>query len=114
MNVDHITLEEGNMKRLVIGYDGSECAKDAFRDLRSAGLSGDLDVKLLTIADVWLPATKLSGSDRGEFEGCEGKGGKTLSRVQGNSHCIIGIDNAICLSQADIIIKTNKGSSTSA
>ena len=44
------------MKRLVIGYDGSECAKAALRDLRSAGLSGDLDVKLLTVADVWLPA----------------------------------------------------------
>ena len=55
MNVDRITLEEGNMKRLVIGYDGSECAKDALRDLRSVGLSGDLDVKLLTVADVWLP-----------------------------------------------------------
>jgi nucleotide-binding universal stress UspA family protein len=43
------------MKRLLIGYDGSECAGEAMDDLRYAGLPGDLDVKLLTVADVWLP-----------------------------------------------------------
>jgi nucleotide-binding universal stress UspA family protein len=43
------------MKRLLIGYDGSDCANAALDDLRYAGLPGDLDVKLLTVADVWLP-----------------------------------------------------------
>jgi nucleotide-binding universal stress UspA family protein len=43
------------MKRLLIGYDGSDCANAALDDLRSAGLPGDLDVKVLTVADVWLP-----------------------------------------------------------
>lgn len=43
------------MKRLLIGYDGSDCANAALLDLRCAGLPGDLDVKLLTVADVWLP-----------------------------------------------------------
>jgi nucleotide-binding universal stress UspA family protein len=43
------------MKRLLIGYDGSECAGEALDDLRYAGLPGDLDVKVLTVADVWMP-----------------------------------------------------------
>jgi nucleotide-binding universal stress UspA family protein len=43
------------MKRLLIGYDGSDCANAALDDLRSAGLPGNLDVKVLTVADVWLP-----------------------------------------------------------
>ncbi len=44
------------MKRLLIGYDGSECATAALDNLRVAGLPHDLDVKVLTAADVWLPA----------------------------------------------------------
>src|SRR5687767_12422729 len=44
------------MKRLLIGYDGSEGATGALDDLRAAGLPHDLDVKVLTVADVWLPA----------------------------------------------------------
>ena len=43
------------MKRLLIGYDGSDCATAALDDLRCAGLPGELDVKVLTVADVWLP-----------------------------------------------------------
>lgn len=44
------------MKRLLIGYDGSRCANAVIDDLCYAGLPGDLEVKLLTVADVWLPA----------------------------------------------------------
>jgi nucleotide-binding universal stress UspA family protein len=44
------------MKRLLIGYDGSECAAAALQDLRAAGLPSELDVKILTVADVWIPA----------------------------------------------------------
>ncbi|MCI0747637.1 MAG: universal stress protein, partial [Verrucomicrobia subdivision 3 bacterium] len=43
------------MKRLLIGYDGSDCASAALDDLRSAGLPAELHVKVLTVADVWLP-----------------------------------------------------------
>jgi nucleotide-binding universal stress UspA family protein len=43
------------MKRLLIGYDGSDCANAALDDLRSVGLPTELDVKVLTVADVWLP-----------------------------------------------------------
>jgi nucleotide-binding universal stress UspA family protein len=44
------------MKRLLIGYDGSDCAKAALDDLRRAGLPAKLAVKVLTVADVWLPS----------------------------------------------------------
>ena len=44
------------MKRLLIGYDGSECATAAIDDLHAAGLPLELDAKVLTVADVWLPA----------------------------------------------------------
>ena len=43
------------MKRLLIGYDGSDCAKAALDDLRYAGLPAELNAKVLTVADVWLP-----------------------------------------------------------
>ena len=44
------------MKRILIGYDGSECAAAALDDLQTAGLSPELEAKVLTVADVWLPA----------------------------------------------------------
>src|SRR5688572_24693618 len=44
------------MKRLLIGYDGSECANAALDELRLAGLPAQLEVKVVTIADVWLPS----------------------------------------------------------
>ena len=43
------------MKRILIGYDGSECAVAALDDLQAAGLPRDLDANVLTVADVWLP-----------------------------------------------------------
>ena len=43
------------MKRLLIAYDGSECAAAALQDLRTAGLQPELEAKLLTVADVWIP-----------------------------------------------------------
>jgi nucleotide-binding universal stress UspA family protein len=46
--------------KLLIGYDGSECADAALNDLRRAGLSGDLEVRVLSVAEVFLPAI---GSD---------------------------------------------------
>lgn len=44
------------MKKILIGYDGSACAETAIADLAQAGLPDDLQVTLLTVADVWLPA----------------------------------------------------------
>jgi nucleotide-binding universal stress UspA family protein len=43
------------MKKLLIGYDGSTQAGAALEDLRWAGLPDELDVIVLSVADVWLP-----------------------------------------------------------
>lgn len=45
------------MKKILIAYDGSTCAEAAIADLSQAGLPQDLHVTLLTVADVWLPAS---------------------------------------------------------
>lgn len=44
------------MKRLLLAYDGSTCADVALDDLTRAGLPSELEVMVLSVADVWLPA----------------------------------------------------------
>lgn len=41
--------------RILIGYDGSECADAALDDLRQAGLPERCDTLVMSIAEVWLP-----------------------------------------------------------
>ena len=41
--------------KILIAYDGSECADDALEDLKSAGLPRTADVLVMTMADVFLP-----------------------------------------------------------
>lgn len=41
--------------RILIAYDGSSCADDALEDMRRAGLPGEAEVLILTVAEVWLP-----------------------------------------------------------
>ena len=43
------------MKKLLIAYDGSPCSDAMLGDLTHAGLPSDLDVTILSVADVWLP-----------------------------------------------------------
>ena len=43
------------MKKILIGYDGSECADAALDDLQRAGLPPDAEVQILSVAEVWLP-----------------------------------------------------------
>ncbi len=52
--------------KILIGYDGSDCANAAIDDLRRAGLPADAEVCVMTVADVWLPATE--GTEVGEPE----------------------------------------------
>ncbi len=42
--------------RILIGYDGSECAKAALEDLRNAGLPKATEALVISVADVFLPA----------------------------------------------------------
>lgn len=44
------------MKKLLIAYDGSECADAALEDLSLAGLPRELEAVVLSVAEVWLPA----------------------------------------------------------
>lgn len=41
--------------KLLIGYDGSQCADAAIADLRRAGLPDDVEAQVITVAEVWLP-----------------------------------------------------------
>ena len=43
-------------KRVLIAYDGSECANAAIEDLKKAGLPPETEVLVVTVADVFLPA----------------------------------------------------------
>jgi len=49
--------------KLLIGYDGSECADAALNDLRRAGLPSVAEARILTVAEVWLPAAADPGSE---------------------------------------------------
>ena len=42
-------------KKILIGYDGSECADAALDDLSRAGLPPDAEAQILSVAEVWLP-----------------------------------------------------------
>ncbi|HSE34129.1 MAG TPA: universal stress protein [Pyrinomonadaceae bacterium] len=41
--------------KILIGYDGSECADAAIDDLRRAGLPEKAEAQVLSVAEVWLP-----------------------------------------------------------
>lgn len=41
--------------KVLIGYDGSECADAALKDLQRAGLDTEVDALVMTVADVFVP-----------------------------------------------------------
>lgn len=41
--------------RILIGYDGSDCAEAALDDLQRAGLPSKTEALVLSVAEVWLP-----------------------------------------------------------
>lgn len=41
--------------KILIGYDGSECADAALDDLTRAGLPESVEAHIMTVAEVWLP-----------------------------------------------------------
>ena len=43
--------------KILIGYDGSDCAEAALDDLERAGLPINVEAHVLSIAEVWLPPT---------------------------------------------------------
>ena len=49
--------------RILIGYDGSECADAALDDLMQAGLPANAEAHILSVAEVWLPPPPPSSYD---------------------------------------------------
>ena len=41
--------------KILIGYDGSECAEAALEDLQRAGLGAEAEALVMTVADVFVP-----------------------------------------------------------
>jgi nucleotide-binding universal stress UspA family protein len=52
----------GKMK-ILIGYDGSECADAALEDLQRAGLPEQCEALILSVAEAWLPPPPPSASE---------------------------------------------------
>lgn len=52
--------------RILIGYDGSDCARAAIDDLRRAGLPPRCEAVVLSVADVWLPAAGFGAAPASE------------------------------------------------
>jgi nucleotide-binding universal stress UspA family protein len=50
--------------KLLIGYDGSECADAALDNLNRAGLPRDVEAQILCIAEVWLPPPSQPGHEQ--------------------------------------------------
>ena len=48
--------------KILIGYDGSRSADAALDDLQKAGLPDDLEAKIISIAEVWMPPPPSSSS----------------------------------------------------
>jgi nucleotide-binding universal stress UspA family protein len=44
-----------NRMKILVAYDGSECADAALDDLRRAGLPADAQIKVLSVIESWLP-----------------------------------------------------------
>jgi nucleotide-binding universal stress UspA family protein len=44
-----------NRMKILVAYDGSECADAALDDLQRAGLPSDAQIKVLSIIENWLP-----------------------------------------------------------
>jgi nucleotide-binding universal stress UspA family protein len=45
-----------NQIKILVAYDGSECADAAMDDLRRAGLPADAQIKVLSVVENWAPA----------------------------------------------------------
>ena len=51
--------------KITIGYDGSDSARDAVRELHRAGMPGNTKATVVSVADVWprLPAESFTPAD---------------------------------------------------
>jgi nucleotide-binding universal stress UspA family protein len=52
--------------KILIGYDGSECADALIDDLKRAGLPENAEAQILSVAEMWLPPQSPSAGDEVE------------------------------------------------
>ncbi len=45
--------------KILIAYDGSDCAEAALDDLQCAGLPLEAEAQIISVAEVWLPLRRL-------------------------------------------------------
>jgi hypothetical protein len=55
--------------KILVAYDGSECADSAIEDLKTAGLPKTAEALVMTMADVFLPQPIDEEIDKDEFSG---------------------------------------------
>ena len=46
--------------KVLIGYDGSECANAALGELKRAGLLDETEVLVVAVSDLWMPPTDIA------------------------------------------------------
>lgn len=51
------------MKRVLVGFDGSPQAEHALEELSRSGLGAEVEVTVMSVADVWLPANPTGSND---------------------------------------------------
>ncbi len=51
------------MKRVLVGFDGSPQAEHALEELSRSGLGAEVEVSVMSVADVWLPANSTGPND---------------------------------------------------
>ncbi|MGH9854361.1 MAG: universal stress protein [Blastocatellia bacterium] len=54
--------------KILIGYDGSECAEAAIDDLKRAGLPRDAQATVVSVAEIWLPTPRSFGGVETHFK----------------------------------------------
>jgi nucleotide-binding universal stress UspA family protein len=52
--------------KILIAYDGSDCADAALDDLQRAGLPGEAEAQIISVAEVWLPPAPSSNPEMPE------------------------------------------------
>ena len=81
--------------RILFGYDGSECSDAALlHDLPRAGLPGDVDLLVLSVADVWLLPPASATADGARTPQGDGMAARARARA------VQGVDEARRMAEA--------------
>jgi long-subunit acyl-CoA synthetase (AMP-forming) len=78
-----------SMKAL-IAYDGSTCADAALDDLMRAGLPGEVEAMVVTVAELWLPPPCLGFTILQGYSLSETAGAATVTRFEDNKVGSVG------------------------